>query len=93
MAKKKITVKRVGVGRNDLCPCGSGKKYKKCCKPIPRMMTDEERQDFNEKRRKHTNINIDEFSVFVQSAFMMNRRKRLLNESNEPGRVSTDGRN
>jgi preprotein translocase subunit SecA len=27
------TVKRVGekVGRNDPCPCGSGKKYKKCC--------------------------------------------------------------
>lgn len=21
----------VQVGRNDLCPCGSGKKYKKCC--------------------------------------------------------------
>ena len=20
-----------GVGRNDTCPCGSGKKYKKCC--------------------------------------------------------------
>ena len=19
------------VGRNDLCPCGSGKKYKQCC--------------------------------------------------------------
>jgi uncharacterized protein len=19
------------VGRNDLCPCGSGRKYKKCC--------------------------------------------------------------
>jgi uncharacterized protein YecA (UPF0149 family) len=19
------------VGRNELCPCGSGKKYKKCC--------------------------------------------------------------
>ena len=27
------TVTRVGekVGRNDPCPCGSGKKYKKCC--------------------------------------------------------------
>ncbi len=27
------TVKRVGakVGRNDPCPCGSGKKYKQCC--------------------------------------------------------------
>ena len=23
--------KSVKVGRNDLCPCGSGKKYKKCC--------------------------------------------------------------
>ena len=21
------------VGRNDPCPCGSGKKYKKCCGP------------------------------------------------------------
>jgi hypothetical protein len=23
-----------GVGRNDPCPCGSGKKYKKCCLPL-----------------------------------------------------------
>ncbi|OGL41082.1 MAG: preprotein translocase subunit SecA [Candidatus Schekmanbacteria bacterium GWA2_38_11] len=31
--EKKKTVKREGgkVGRNDPCPCGSGKKYKKCC--------------------------------------------------------------
>lgn len=29
----KVTIKREEpkVGRNDLCPCGSGKKYKKCC--------------------------------------------------------------
>ena len=25
------TVKKIKVGRNDPCPCGSGKKYKKCC--------------------------------------------------------------
>ena len=25
--------KSVKIGRNDLCPCGSGKKYKKCCYP------------------------------------------------------------
>ncbi len=27
------TVRRQGrkVGRNEPCPCGSGKKYKKCC--------------------------------------------------------------
>ncbi len=30
---QKTTVKREEpkIGRNDLCPCGSGKKYKKCC--------------------------------------------------------------
>ncbi|HHN74728.1 MAG TPA: preprotein translocase subunit SecA [Acidobacteria bacterium] len=32
-AKRAQTVRRSGskVGRNDPCPCGSGKKYKKCC--------------------------------------------------------------
>ena len=32
---KQQTVKRSSnkVGRNDPCPCGSGKKYKKCCYP------------------------------------------------------------
>jgi len=32
---KGVTVRRDGkkVGRNDPCPCGSGKKYKKCCLP------------------------------------------------------------
>ena len=29
--KSKIVVKEDKVGRNDSCPCGSGKKYKKCC--------------------------------------------------------------
>ena len=27
----KTVVKPPKVGRNDPCPCGSGKKYKKCC--------------------------------------------------------------
>ena len=26
-----LTKRKEKVGRNDLCPCGSGKKYKKCC--------------------------------------------------------------
>jgi preprotein translocase subunit SecA len=32
---KGVTVRREGkkVGRNDPCPCGSGRKYKKCCLP------------------------------------------------------------
>ena len=31
--KKVSVVKKPSenIGRNDLCPCGSGKKYKKCC--------------------------------------------------------------
>jgi len=30
---KVVTFKREGrkIGRNEPCPCGSGKKYKKCC--------------------------------------------------------------
>ncbi len=29
--ERKPVVKGVKIGRNDPCPCGSGKKYKKCC--------------------------------------------------------------
>ncbi len=29
--KKKPVVNKETVGRNDPCPCGSGKKYKNCC--------------------------------------------------------------
>lgn len=29
--RSKIVIKEDRVGRNDPCPCGSGKKYKKCC--------------------------------------------------------------
>ncbi len=29
--KKPVTREEEKVGRNDACPCGSGKKYKKCC--------------------------------------------------------------
>ena len=30
-AKPVVRKKEEKIGRNDLCPCGSGKKYKKCC--------------------------------------------------------------
>ena len=32
--QKTIRRRSVKVGRNDPCPCGSGKKNKKCCKII-----------------------------------------------------------
>lgn len=28
---RRVPVKKENIGRNDMCPCGSGKKYKKCC--------------------------------------------------------------
>jgi preprotein translocase subunit SecA len=31
IAKKTVQLSHPKVGRNDPCPCGSGKKYKKCC--------------------------------------------------------------
>ena len=31
VGKQKTVKKGNKVGRNDPCPCGSGKKYKKCC--------------------------------------------------------------
>ncbi|HBO99364.1 MAG TPA: hypothetical protein DD637_05970 [Verrucomicrobia bacterium] len=31
VAEKPVTREAPKVGRNDPCPCGSGKKYKKCC--------------------------------------------------------------
>jgi uncharacterized protein YecA (UPF0149 family) len=30
-AMKEIKPEEKTIGRNDPCPCGSGKKYKKCC--------------------------------------------------------------
>lgn len=33
------------IGRNDSCPCGSGKKYKKCCLNRPQNIS-ETRSDF-----------------------------------------------
>lgn len=44
--KRRIRAKKIG--RNDLCPCGSGKKYKKCCM----------RNDKNDKMEKKTSEDI-----------------------------------
>jgi hypothetical protein len=31
LARRQASEVKVKVGRNDPCPCGSGRKYKKCC--------------------------------------------------------------
>jgi len=45
VAKKIVTtngkVQFRKVGRNDPCPCGSGKKFKKCCMQSPKQEYEE----------------------------------------------------
>jgi len=45
-AKKKI-------GRNDPCPCNSGKKYKKCCLPLSITRFNDEDDESSEKNELH----------------------------------------
>ena len=40
--------KKFKLGRNDPCPCGSGKKYKKCCLP----------KDEEEKRNRYEMVEL-----------------------------------
>ena len=51
----KNSLSSVDIGRNDPCPCGSGKKYKKCCLDKDnRWKTPEEREAIKqEKIREH----------------------------------------
>jgi len=63
------------VGRNDPCPCGSGKKYKQCClgkEPPPRLLSaiDELRAAIAGKNFK----SLDEANVFVQN-FMESKNR------------------
>jgi|Deesub1362A_J573_1020465.scaffolds.fasta_scaffold02881_9 hypothetical protein len=46
----------VKVGRNDPCPCGSGKKYKKCCLRKPALATNVSKHYFNLKGKKAEKI-------------------------------------
>lgn len=60
------------IGRNDLCPCGSGQKYKKCCmsKNIPTSpMTwaDEEGIHVISKSVKPTNVEIEQMTIDYQN--------------------------
>jgi len=43
MRKKQIMAGRK-IGRNDPCPCGSGKKYKKCCLEVDAQRAAEEKE-------------------------------------------------
>jgi len=69
------------IGRNEPCPCGSGKKYKKCCAM-------EEKFDFSIPEECKTNTMLDEYLIlmqglgmFGQSLGQFDQERRGLNEA------------
>ncbi|ETA80156.1 YecA family protein [Youngiibacter fragilis] len=62
-------VQKLKVGRNDPCPCGSGKKYKKCCGIID--------------EKKSSQLSADECREFYETWYgllgFVNERKKVIN--------------
>ena len=67
-----LPVQKVKIGRNDPCPCGSGKKYKFCCMNKPKEEIDliedpEERQQwlknypYTGKERMEGRVYLDDY--------------------------------
>lgn len=50
------------VGRNDPCPCGSGKKYKKCCLPADEEKARKEHAAFIEQQAASSRRGPDDYS-------------------------------
>ncbi len=54
-------------GRNDQCPCGSGKKYKRCCLNVGNSMNDDLRSEMEQILAMNPNLTLDELNAVVQS--------------------------
>ncbi|MEA3362128.1 MAG: SEC-C metal-binding domain-containing protein [Thermodesulfobacteriota bacterium] len=74
------------IGRNDPCPCGSGKKYKKCCllteqsRPVPESIDDvfaESRAEIRELLQSHDFDSLDEANDVLDAHF--SRKNRIGN--------------
>ena len=93
MAKKGLRDRKMGHGRNDLCPCGSGLKYKKCCKPVFRMKTDEEHQADMEKRKKSGGASMNNYAQYLQLLARLGMQTKIrIDHGDLPERVSVDDR-
>lgn len=53
-------------GRNDPCPCGSGKKYKRCCMDSISKQHAEVFDDFAQTVAMNPNLTLDELNVVAQ---------------------------
>ena len=62
------------IGRNDSCPCGSGKKYKKCCLEADARRAAEERDKSARENQKFVvaETDLDDLSNSVQALIESN---------------------
>lgn len=83
--------KKIKIGRNDPCPCGSGKKYKKCCmnkpkKPVDLVESEQEKEKCLEdypasaEERKEGRIYLEDFfdseSIGIDKLLYLALKKR-----------------
>ncbi|MBU2967042.1 SEC-C domain-containing protein [Amphritea sp. 2_MG-2023] len=54
------------LGRNDLCSCGSGKKYKRCCMDNVSKQHAEMSEDFEQIAAMNPHLTLDELNVVAQ---------------------------
>jgi len=67
------------VGRNDPCPCGSGKKYKKCCmlKDEKRIQSDESENTAAPSEDKKLNSHSDETENNLHRAYNLMEKSQF----------------
>lgn len=68
------------LGRNDICYCGSGKKFKKCCIDKPKPMSKELEEDLAlgqqriaEDEVKRKKMNSKDFPLLMASSYALAR--------------------
>ena len=54
------------IGRNDLCPCGSGKKYKRCCMDNIAKQQTEMLDDIRQVMAMNPDLSLDELNLVIQ---------------------------
>ncbi len=64
------------ISRNDPCPCGSGKKYKKCCLPIKETEAIEQRK-ISEQNIKNAYMAIDALDELSNSVLDLIKAKEF----------------
>jgi tetratricopeptide (TPR) repeat protein len=73
VTKREMARARPKVGRNDPCPCGSGKKYKKCCgaasEPVPlpdRRLMERNLRSIEKLMAKQDFGSVDEMNAYLK---------------------------